>query len=358
MVLLVASGVALAADITCPNGIGNLCIGTNKADTMTGTNQDDVMKARGGADTMHAGGRGDRLFGGDGNDEVSAGSGNDSLIGDSLAGDSLVGGAGDDSLSGGDGNDTYFFSEGWGADRIAADGEGAEMGTDSLDFSLVSKPLDVDLVSSPDRDEVFSILSGAGMLNFPAMVKIEKVTGGEERDVVRGNDAPNVFSGEVGNDSLYGREGNDVLTGGPGADALGGGPDDDTLEGGAGSDTYLFQDDWGSDGITDSVTDAAPNTNHLFFGELTSSVTVELASGRAYEASFGFYELSPNRVNWTPGAINSVTGGTVDDTIDVADGDVVGGETVDCGPGTDTVYFDEGVDKVSTNCETQNPPQP
>ena len=156
--MLVASGVALAADITCPN-IGNLCIGTNKADTMTGTNQDDVMKGRGGGDTMQARGSGDRLFGGGGNDEVSAGSGDDSLIGDSLAGDSLGGGAGDDSLSGEYGDDTYFFSDGWGADRIAEDGEGAGMGTDTLDFSSLPKPLDINLVSNPDRDEVFSVLS-------------------------------------------------------------------------------------------------------------------------------------------------------------------------------------------------------
>ena len=355
--LLVASGVALAADMACPN-IGNLCIGTNNADTMTGTNQADVMKGRGGADTMQAHGGGDRLFGGGGNDEVSAGSGKDSLVGDSLAEDTLVGIAGDDFLSGGYGNDTYFFSEGWGADRIAADGEEAGMGTDSLDFSLLSRPLDVDLVSSPDRDEVFSVLSGAGMLNFPAMVKIENVTGGNKRDVVRGNDAPNVFSGEDGNDSLYGREGNDVLTGGLGADALSGGPNDDTLEGGVDSDIYLFQDDWG----LDSITDAAPGTDRLFLGELTRSVTVELASGKAYESAFGSFELSPNSVNWTPGAINSVTGGTSDDTIDVADGDV--GDTVDCGPGTDTVTVDVvedlsgntvEVDAYDANtCETVN----
>ena len=43
--LMVASGVALAAEITCHNSIGNRCIGTNEADTMRGTNQDDDMGA-------------------------------------------------------------------------------------------------------------------------------------------------------------------------------------------------------------------------------------------------------------------------------------------------------------------------
>jgi hypothetical protein len=54
---------------------------------------------------------------------------------------------------------------------------------------LLVDPLDIDLVSSPDRDEVFS---DAGMLNFPATVEIENVSGGEGRDVVRGNDALDV----------------------------------------------------------------------------------------------------------------------------------------------------------------------
>ena len=214
--LVAASSVTLADNITCPNGPGNLCTGTPTADTMTGTGQGDDMKALGGPDTMLA--RGGK--------------------------DTLEGGAGDDSLSGGNNDDTYSFSVRWGVDRIPADGEGAGMGTDTLDFSsLLLEPLDIDLVSNADRDEVYSVFSGAGVLNWPATVEIENVTGGQARDVVRGDGGPNHLSGLGGNDSLYGRDGEDVLIGGPGADALIGGADDDVnLDGGPGNDTVYGDD--------------------------------------------------------------------------------------------------------------------
>jgi Ca2+-binding RTX toxin-like protein len=380
--LVVAGGMALAANITCPNSIGNLCVGTKEADTMTGTDQADEMRGRGGGDTMHARDGDDTPFGGAGNDEILAG----------LGDDSSVGGAGDDSLSGGNGDDTYSFSADWGADRIPEEGEGTRMGADTLDFYSLVEPLDVDLVVSYDREEVFS---DAGMLNFAATVEIENVTGGQTRDVVRGNDARNRFFGNGGNDRLVGRENNDVLSGGLGPDALDGGTGNDVLNGGddiVDSDVYLFQDSWGVDRITDVV--AGPD--RLFFGELTRSVNVDLVSGKAYETEAGSFELSPNRVNWTPGVIHSVSGGTAadvlsadnsgntlngqgggdkiygrggndkmfggpgvdtvygdhpdslaetgDDTVDVADGDAE--DTVDCGPDAtvsgDTVYVDAG----------------
>ena len=251
--LVAVSGVTLADDISCPNVPGtNQCVGTFTADTMTGIPQADDMSGLGGQDTMLAKGGRDRLEGGGGNDF----------------------------LSGGNGDDTYVFSANWGVDRIPADGEGAGMGTkDALDFSssLLLEPLDVDLVSSADRDEVYSVYSGAGVLNFPATVEIENVTGGKARDVVRGTDGTNDLSGEGGNDSLYGRGGDDNLIGGSGADALIGGLGADDLEGGPGNDT-----------------------------------------------------------------------------IDVKDGQT---DSVDCGLGADTVFFDEGIDSLTDDCENRNPPQ-
>jgi Ca2+-binding RTX toxin-like protein len=227
--LVAASSVTLAQNIDCKAGIP--CVGTNSADTMTGTPEADNINGLGGEDTML--GRG--------------------------------------------GDDTYSFNPDWGSDLIPADGERAGMGTDTLDFSLLVQPLDVDLVSSADRDEVYSVYSGAGMLNFPSPVQIEDVKGGQARDVIRGNDFRNRFEGNLGNDSLYGRGGDDQLIGGLGADALIGESGEDNLEGGLGNDT-----------------------------------------------------------------------------IDAKDGEP--GDTVDCGLGTDTVFFDEGIDSV-TNCENPNPPQ-
>jgi Ca2+-binding RTX toxin-like protein len=245
--LVAASSVTLAANIKCPNVPGtNQCAGTSGDDTMTGTDEADNMNGLGGGDTMLARG----------------------------------------------GDDTYAFSPDWGSDRIPADGEDAGMGTDTLDFSLLVEPLDVDLVSNADRDEVYSVFSGAGTLNFPATVEMENVRGGQARDVVRGNDVSNLFYGVVGNDSLYGRGGDDRLEGGLGADALIGGADNDVLRGGLGVDTV--------------------------YGD---NPEVPAEKG--------------------------------DDEIDVRDGQE---DTVDCGPGTDRVFFDESIDDVSKNCENRNPP--
>ncbi len=370
--LVVVGGVALAANIDCQ--AGTACLGIEKADTMTGTNQADDMSGLGGGDTMRGRDGGDVLSGGEGNDDVYAGSGNDP---------SIEGGAGDDSLTGGAGDDSYVFGQRWGADTITS---GEDSGEDTLDFSSLLGSLDVDLNSSAGRDEVYS---RAGMLNFPSVVKIENVEGGKARDVLRGNDASNSFFGNGGNDSLVGGDNDDALFGGLGADAFTGGPDNDALTCSDVSDVidgdvYIFQDGWGQDSITD-----AAGINRLLFGELTTSVTVNLATGTATSGT--------NTVTWTPlgienttggSAIESVTGGTAadflygngsvntlkgqggDDTIDVAERnpEVPGsvgdpGDTVDCGPGLlDTVYVDAiqdpvtgtitPIDSWSSNCET------
>jgi len=140
-VLVVACGVALAANISCK--AGTTCFGTNKADTMTGTNQADDMRGRGGGDTIHGRDGDDKALGGDGNDDIYAGLGNDSFV---------AGEAGDDS---------YVFEERWGADTVT---NGEDSGEDKLVFSSITGPLDIDLIPGDGRDEVFS---NAGMLNFP-----------------------------------------------------------------------------------------------------------------------------------------------------------------------------------------------
>lgn len=369
--LVIAGGVALAANINCE--AGTTCLGTEKADTMTGTNQADDMSGLGGGDTMRGRDGGDMISGGDGNDEVYAGSGNDP---------SIEGGTGDDSLTGANGDDTYVFEPRWGGDKITSE---EDSGEDTLDFSSLLGSLDVDLNSSAGRDEVFS---RAGMLNFPSAVKIENVVGGKARDVIRGNDAPNVLRGNGGNDSLVGGDNDDALFGGLGADAFTGGPGNDALNGSdvtdvadvtdvIDGDVYIFQDGWGQDTITD-----AAGINRLLFGELTTSVTVNLATGTATSGT--------NTVTWTPlgienttggSAIENVTGGTAadflygkgsvntlngqggDDTIDVADGNFLNrdpGDIVDCGPGTDVVKVDAEsgpggtvpLDTDIRNCET------
>jgi Ca2+-binding RTX toxin-like protein len=211
--LLVGSGVALAANvILCPGGG---CPGTTGHDAMTGTSGTDYLYADEGNDTLRGLGAFDDLRGEEGNDD----------------------------LNGGGGNDQYNFSEvNWGADRISADSSGAE---DWLIFHIASGAVTVDLIPSPNRNEVSS---GTNKINFAQMVVIEWVQGGPDSDTIKGNDARNYLSGAGGNDTLAGRKGNDRLVGdivefgNNGNDILNGGPGRDILNGGPGNDTFFAKD--------------------------------------------------------------------------------------------------------------------
>jgi len=107
---LVASGVALAAKISCPNAGGNSCTGTKNDDRLIGSSGDDNMSARGGDDLLKGRGGDDNAMRGDsGRDRIYGGPGEDHL----------GGGTGKDMLDGGDGFDTYFFQENnWGREKI------------------------------------------------------------------------------------------------------------------------------------------------------------------------------------------------------------------------------------------------
>jgi Ca2+-binding RTX toxin-like protein len=87
-VLVLASGVALAANIVGNNG-PNLLIGTQQADNIAGAAGNDTINARGGND---------RAFGDSGTDELNGGEGADFL--------NAADGAGGDVLNGGPGFDT------------------------------------------------------------------------------------------------------------------------------------------------------------------------------------------------------------------------------------------------------------
>lgn len=97
--LVVVSGLALAADVSCPNRSGtNLCVGTDAADVLTGSDQADDMRARGGDDMVSGLGGADRILAGEG----------------------------DDTFDGGTSRDSYVFSGDWGTDTIAADASGRD----------------------------------------------------------------------------------------------------------------------------------------------------------------------------------------------------------------------------------------
>jgi len=68
-------------------------------------------------------------------------------------------------------------------------------------------------------------------------------------DTIYGDDAKNE---KAGNDTIYGEAGNDTIYGGKGNDLLNGGADNDMLLGGVGNDTYVFEQNFGKDVITET----------------------------------------------------------------------------------------------------------
>ena len=76
--LVVGSGVALAANITC--GV-NPCLGTNDPDTITGNSNYNEVYAAAGNDVVYAYGAGDTVFGDEGNDIVDGYPGQDVIYG-------------------------------------------------------------------------------------------------------------------------------------------------------------------------------------------------------------------------------------------------------------------------------------
>jgi Ca2+-binding RTX toxin-like protein len=139
---------------------------------------------------------------------LDGGAGNDTLIGTANA-DTLIGGAGDDSIQGRDGNDTYAFAADTdlGSDTIV---ETATGGTDTLDFSgTLSQELTVDLSLA-----LAQVVNHNLTLTLSAGNVIENLIGGQQDDVLIGNDLVNHIEGRRGNDTLTGALGHDILDGG------------------------------------------------------------------------------------------------------------------------------------------------
>jgi Ca2+-binding RTX toxin-like protein len=225
MMLLVATSVALAAVISCPNGNAGFCIGTGSNDTMTGTNIIDFNNGDTAATTP-----GDQIYGL---------SGNDTLFGRG-ASDALHGGFQFDKLDGGAGNDQYWFEDGWGDDTITADASGY----DELRFDEARRGLTVNLDASSSRNEAVASI-GSDKLNWVSTILIEGVWGGSSPDTLSGNNGNNKLYGAGGNDKLYGGAGRDTLLGGPGDDNIDatvqpGGEADGTISCGTGIDTVSY----------------------------------------------------------------------------------------------------------------------
>ena len=202
---LAASGVALAARITCPNAGGDACNGTNNNDRLIGSSSADNMQARKGDDVLKGRGGDDNAMRGDaGRDGLYGGPGEDQL----------GGGTGKDILQGGDGFDTYFFQENnWGKETIVDTPiVDADLNTaHEVRFDFVTVDLIIDMNSRAEPEVRRRDGTPGSTLDWENDL-VDRVIDGEGDDVIIGRlTADNIQPFAGGSDSVNARSGDDFI---------------------------------------------------------------------------------------------------------------------------------------------------
>jgi Ca2+-binding RTX toxin-like protein len=186
-------------------------------------------------------------------------------------------------------------------------------------------------------------------------------------DLCLGTNGADTLNGSDVRDKIHGKDGNDLLLGNKGDDTLSGGKDDDTIRGGPGRDDTPFSglsaegidEIYGGDG-NDYLLDFAQQCDvnnfcvddpNLLSGQggddhLEGGNRLSGGSGDDYIA--GNHSGGKRRISGGKGNDRILSRGPADDTIYVRDGMK---DTVRCMGGEDTVYFDKGMDSLSSNCE-------
>ncbi len=196
--VLLSSGVALAALNVIECDTGRACTGTEARDLMEGTDGHNKMYGEGADDIVKGSGEWDLLYGGEGSDKLYGGAGDDRLLP----------GRGDDAvLDGGEDNDAYHFgTSDWGDDRIT-DGDtfNRVMFLPAIDADLVIR-----LVSKPGRHEVSN--TAGSTLNWDGDIIDSVVNYGTGDDTIYGGAAYAIVSQQAGdNDTIYGGVGNEYI---------------------------------------------------------------------------------------------------------------------------------------------------
>ena len=220
----------------------NLMYGFEGADTLRGEQGDDWLFGGEGADTLDGGEGADILLGGEGNDTLTGGAGEDMLIG----------GEGDDTLTGGAGADTFVFGEDSGNDTITDfDTTQDKIHLTTLAQTISWAQLQSKITTVTDENSVVTGLKidlsdwGGGTITLTGLTAVSELT--EDMFVL---------------DQIAGSDGVD--------DVLHGGTSDDTMSGGTGADTFVFNEDSGSDTITDFSTTEGDRIDLTAF---TASIT-------------------------------------------------------------------------------------
>ncbi len=181
-----------------------------------------------------------------GGEQIIIGSKEADNIAGSDAADNFVGGAGNDVITGGAGADTLAGDDG---DDILIGGAGID-----------------------------NLTGGSGNDSLAGGTENDKLVGGAGDDELAGDAGDDEILGGAGKDTLKGGAGSDSLLGGAGDDNLTGGEGTDILDGGAGSDSYLFENNWGTDTVSETTTDGKADT--LDFSKVTASTLSILSDGK------------------------------------------------------------------------------
>lgn len=289
------------ADHAIYAGIGNDSLhGKDGNDILHGEEGDDYLYGKNGNDSLHGGTGNDRLSGEHGDDTLIGGEGNDSLSGedgnDTLNGglgqDWLSAGQGDDTLNGGEGNDklsgdagfdTYVFSSNWGQDTILSQHYLRETRYTNTDRIVLEATLPEDIQLSYQAKNNNSL----------DVIITHKTTGDTitiQEQFIAENDGSNIQAASISSivfadgtvwdtetilqKMLIGTDQDDRIIGFARNDTLNGGKGYDFLVGGQGSDTYVFDEHWGDDTISETKENA--HNERIVFTQATSDeITVQ-----------------------------------------------------------------------------------
>ena len=211
-----------------------------------------------------------------------------------------------------------------------------------------------------------TISGNAGQDDLYGFAGNDTIKGGNEYDIVFGQDGNDKLYGEGGGDDLYGGAGDDTLDGAAGIDWLFGGEDRDTLLGGVDADELYGQggDDYlnggagadfmvGADGndiyIVDNFGDNVAEDGADSDDEIRTSVVI----GNDVQ-NIEHYTYTGS-ANWTfttsAGYNNRITGGSGRDLLNGNDGNDTlygnaGNDTLVGGTGEDELYGGAGSDKL------------
>lgn len=305
LVVVLASGVAWAATVDCPNDFTAVCYGTPESDEMRGTPGQDYIHSGSGDDTIHT-------FAS--KDAVAADRDPDNNEAEPAGDDTIFGGNGADLLHGQGGNDEIHGEDH--DDRDLLGGDGADL--------IYGGPGDDKLAGQSGDDEMYG-QTDSDLLK--AIGGSDDAYGGDGADTLIGRRS--LLDGGKGDDSIRDQRPEEPGTVVPGGEILGS----------FGNDLVRMENP--------GTVDAGPGDD-----DVDRPYPRPNGDPRYTHAQFG---SGPRTITGGPGNDSAWLMGYHDDTVRFDDGqrDVV----VSCGPGADAVYFDQGLDTFKSNpdCEQRFP---